>query len=137
ADELFDRTAVQLDQAPAGAEVPREKLARLFGIAFLRSRGEADEVSEEDGDEATFGHRLRGCRLRRRRRRGGRLVESRATLVAKSHRCVVRRTARGARARKRSTAGTTEARARGVLDAAAGALGHRQSVERADRQRQV
>src|SRR5205823_5733114 len=62
ADELLDGAAVQLDQAPACVEVPREKLARLLGVALLGGRGEADQVGEEDGDEPA----LRGGRRSRR-----------------------------------------------------------------------
>ena len=57
ADELLDRAAVALDERARGVEVAREELADVLGVATLGERGEADEVGEEDGDEAAFGCR--------------------------------------------------------------------------------
>ncbi len=69
-DELLDRPAVQPDQPPARVEVARQQLPHLLGVTRLRERREADQVGEEDGDEAAFGRRgLAGrdgrCRTRR------------------------------------------------------------------------
>ncbi len=61
ADELLDRPAVALDQRPATLEVPRQHLAYVVGIAMLRDRREANQVGEQDRDQAT----LRGVRRRR------------------------------------------------------------------------
>ena len=64
ADELLDRAAVELDQAPARVEVAGEELARVLGVALLGGCREADEVGEEDGDEAALGRRFRDRRSR-------------------------------------------------------------------------
>ena len=79
ADELLDRAAVELDQAAARVEVAGEELARVLGVALLRGCREADEVGEEDGDEAALGRRLRG-RGRRGHLRGA--SDGRPALVA-------------------------------------------------------
>ena len=69
ADELLDRAAVELDQSSARVEVAGEELARVLGIALLGGGGEADEVGEENRDEAALGRRFRDRRRRGRRRR--------------------------------------------------------------------
>ena len=58
ADELLDRSAVQLDQPAARVEVARQELPHLLRVARLGERREADEIGEQDGDEPTFGGRL-------------------------------------------------------------------------------
>ena len=75
ADELLDRAAVALDDAPGRVEVAGEQLADVLGVAPLGERREADEVGEQDGDEPALGGRRRGGRpepaadARRRQRR--------------------------------------------------------------------
>ena len=56
-DELLDGAAVALDDAACGVEVAREELAGLLGVATLGGCREADEVGEEDGDEAALRRR--------------------------------------------------------------------------------
>src|SRR5581483_4972703 len=74
ADELLDRAAVELDEPAASVEVAGEELARVLRVAALRGGGEADEVGEEHGDEASLGRgsggseRRRGCEAGRERR---------------------------------------------------------------------
>ena len=68
ADELLDRAAVELDQPAARVEVAGEELAHLLGVAALGERREADEVGEEDGDEAALGRGRARYGSRRRRR---------------------------------------------------------------------
>jgi hypothetical protein len=55
ADELLDDPTVALDDIACQVEVARQELARLLGIAILGERGEADEIGEEDRDEAPLG----------------------------------------------------------------------------------
>ena len=55
ADELLDRAAVAADHAGGELEVPRERLTDLLRVTLLGERREADEVGEEDGDEAALG----------------------------------------------------------------------------------
>src|SRR5579859_2753290 len=52
ADELLDRSAVAADDEARGVEVAREQVADVLRVARLGERGEADEVGEEDGDDA-------------------------------------------------------------------------------------
>ena len=59
ADELLDRAAVPLDDAARQLEVARQELAHLLGVAVLGQGGEADQVGEQDGDQAALGD---GCR---------------------------------------------------------------------------
>ena len=126
ADELLHGAAVELDQTPACVEIPREQLARVLGIALLRRRREADEIGEQDGDEATFGDRPRGwCRLRWRRRRGSCLVERGATLIAEPHCRVVGLAARRADSGERRSAAAAEPCPGGVLDPAVHTGRHR------------
>ena len=87
-DELLDRAAVALDHRARGLEVPREELAHVLGVAGLRERGVADDVGEEDRDEAALGCG-RGCGQRRWRGRGQR----RAAFPAELHRRRIRRSA--------------------------------------------
>ena len=55
ADELLDCAAIAVDDGSRRLEVEREKLARVLRVALCGCGGEADEVGEEDGDEAAFG----------------------------------------------------------------------------------
>ncbi len=55
ADELLDRAAVASDELAACVEVAGQELANLLRVAGLRERGEADEVGEQDRDEAALG----------------------------------------------------------------------------------
>ena len=54
ADELLDCAAIAVDDGSRRLEVEREKLARVLRVALCGCGGEADEVGEEDGDEAAF-----------------------------------------------------------------------------------
>ena len=60
ADELLDRAAVAADDLAGKLEVARQELAGLLGVPALRQGREADEVGEQDRDEAAF--RDRGVR---------------------------------------------------------------------------
>jgi hypothetical protein len=57
ADELLDGSAEALDDEARALEVTQEQVAHVLGVALLRERRVADEVGEQDGDEATFGCR--------------------------------------------------------------------------------
>ena len=57
ADELLDRAAVEVDDLGRGVEVAGEELADRLRIAVLRQRREADQVGEEDRDQASLGGR--------------------------------------------------------------------------------
>ena len=62
ADELLDRAAVGLDRrAGGGVEALQEGVDEL-GVVALGERGEADEVADEGGDDATFLDAPRGGR---------------------------------------------------------------------------
>jgi len=67
ADELLDRAAEALD-LPAQSRVVRvQKVAHVLRVGALGTRGEADEVAEEDRDDLALlhlGRRLRGQRRR-------------------------------------------------------------------------
>ena len=54
ADELLDRAAVAVDHLARQVEVARQGLADVLGVALLGERREADEVGEQDGDQAPF-----------------------------------------------------------------------------------
>ena len=54
-DELLDGPAVELDDSRRALEVAAQELAHRLGVAVLGDRREADEVGEEDGDEAPLG----------------------------------------------------------------------------------
>ena len=120
ADELLDAAAVALDHVPRRLEVAREELARLLGVAALGLRREADEVGEEDGDDAPLGNGRGsgGCG----RRRGGGGAERRAALRAELRGRVGGRPARRARACERRPALRAELRA-GRGDGLAGGAG--------------
>ena len=62
ADELLDRAAVPADHLAGELEVARQELARLLGVAPLGEGREADEVGEQDRDEAALGDRAGGGR---------------------------------------------------------------------------
>ena len=57
ADELLDRPAVAADDVPGEVEVAGQELPGLLGVASLGERREADEVGEQDRDEAALGDR--------------------------------------------------------------------------------
>jgi hypothetical protein len=57
ADELLDGSAEALDDEARALEVTRQQLAHVLRVALIRERRVADEVGEQDGDEATFGCR--------------------------------------------------------------------------------
>src|SRR5439155_14550290 len=88
ADELLDGAAVEPNDPAAGFEVAREQLAHLLGVACLRKRCEADEVSEENRHEPALG---RALLAHRRHGRGG--VQRGAALTAEAPAGPVRRTA--------------------------------------------
>jgi len=82
-----------LHQPLRGLEIAREQLAHLLGVTRLRQVGEADQIDEQDRDDAPFRDRLGA------RRRGQRLAAAGAaasaaasagqattTLAAKPHR---------------------------------------------------
>jgi hypothetical protein len=54
ADELLDGAPVALDDGACGVEVARLQVADVLEVAALREGRVADEVREEDGDEATL-----------------------------------------------------------------------------------
>ncbi len=60
-DELLDDAAVAADNRAALAEVARQQLANIFGVASLRQRREAREVTEQHRRHATLGDW--GCRV--------------------------------------------------------------------------
>ena len=67
ADELLDRAAVAADHLAGKLEVARQELAGLLCVAALGQRREADEVGEQDRDEAAFRDRgVRGAGVCRR-----------------------------------------------------------------------
>ena len=68
-DELLDRPPVAPDHVPREVEVPREQLARLFGIPALGERREADQVREQDRYETALRD---GCLADDRRADGAR-----------------------------------------------------------------
>ena len=74
ADELLDRAAVALDDLAAQVEVAGQELADLLGVGPVGARREADEVGEEDADQAPLGDAsaaaggIAGDAARRRRR---------------------------------------------------------------------
>ena len=75
ADELLDRAAVAADDVARQVEVAGQQLAGVLGVAALGERREADEVGEQDRDEAALGDRAcvrRGRPAARRSRRRGR-----------------------------------------------------------------
>ena len=59
ADELLDRPAEALDQAPAALEVAAEQLAHLLRVAMLGERRVAHEVREHDRHQPPLGDRDR------------------------------------------------------------------------------
>ena len=59
-DELLDHAAVAVHDASALLEVAGQELTNLFGVARLRERREADEVGEENRDQAAFRGRMDG-----------------------------------------------------------------------------
>ena len=121
ADEFLDRAAVALDDLPCGVEVVREELARVLRVAALRRGREADEVGEQDGDEAALGRRSRCHSSRTGGTRGG--AQARPTLPAEPLAGLVRGATGRAAVRERRAALGAELAAFAVLGAAAGA-GH-------------
>ena len=61
ADELLDRTAVARDDLTREVEVAGQELARVLRVAALGKAREADQVGEQDRDEATLGDRAGIC----------------------------------------------------------------------------
>ena len=55
ADELLDGAAVAADHVRGELEVAGQRVADVLGVTLLGERREADEVGEEDGDEAPLG----------------------------------------------------------------------------------
>ncbi len=53
-DELLDAAAEALELAPHALVVGDEEGANVFGVELLGSGCEADEIDEEDGDEASL-----------------------------------------------------------------------------------
>ena len=117
ADELLDRAAVALDHVAGDIEVAAQELPDLLVVAALRERREADEVGEEDADEASLGGRGLACGRRGRRGGGGGGGGGRPALAAELLVPGQDRATRGAaRARGRRTAARarrTRARRRG------------------------
>ena len=55
ADELLDRAAVALDHVARQVEVAGQRLADVLRVTLLGKRREADQVGEQDADEAPLG----------------------------------------------------------------------------------
>ena len=55
ADELLDRAAVALDHLAREVEVARQRVADVLRVTLLGERREADEIREQDADEAPLG----------------------------------------------------------------------------------
>jgi hypothetical protein len=55
ADELLDGSPVATDHVPREVEIASQELTSVLGIASLGECREADEVGEQDGDEAALG----------------------------------------------------------------------------------
>jgi hypothetical protein len=55
ADELLDGAAVPADHLAGELEVVVQELADVLGVVALDNRSEADEIGEEDADEAALG----------------------------------------------------------------------------------
>ena len=71
ADELLDHAAVPVDDLARDVEVAGEQLAHVLGVTGLGQAREADQVGEEDRDEAPLRDvRRREIAVVRRRRRG-------------------------------------------------------------------
>jgi len=66
ADELLDGASVALEHLPETRVVRPDASADVLRVSFIRSRGEADEVAEEDRDDLAL------LALRRRRLAGQR-----------------------------------------------------------------
>ncbi len=118
ADELLDRAAVEGDQPAARVEVAGQELAHLLRVARLGERREADQVGEEDGDEASLGRgrcarqsstapgwppRQARCRIRRRTSPTARSARRRPGRRSQAPRRTHRRTCGWARSRSRSS----------------------------------
>ena len=118
-DELLHGSAVELDQRLAGVEVAGQQLTSLLGVAAFRGAREADEVSEENGDEPSFGDwsLAHGDWSDPAFQRG-------TALAAEPHSRLVPRSAGGARLAKQRTAAAAELAPRAVLSAAAPADRH-------------
>src|SRR5207248_10199004 len=108
------------DRTAAGVEVARQQLARRLCIASLGRGGEADEIGEEDGDEAAFRDgRRRGHGRWLRDRLGDRaLLERSSAFVAEPHARIARRPAGRADTRQRRPAAAAELRLSAVLSTA-------------------
>jgi hypothetical protein len=59
-DELLDGPAVAGHHLGGEIEIARERVAHVLHVAPLGEGGEADQIGEEDADEATFGDGGRG-----------------------------------------------------------------------------
>ena len=99
ADELLDRPAVAADDVAGEVEVAGEQLAGVLGVAALGERREADEVGEEDRDEAALGDR---ARRRRGRSCAGRSQPAGCVMAPGSTLRAARRTRRRTARRARS-----------------------------------
>ena len=118
ADELLDRPAVELDDLGGGLEVAAQQLADGLGIAVLGEAREADEVGEQDGDQAPLGRRRSGRgSVPAVGRRGG--AQRLAAGGAEARVVPVRLAAVRAGGRERAAAVVAELAAAAVLDAAA------------------
>ena len=131
ADELLDGPAVAADDLLALLEVAGQELADGFGVAALGQRREADEVGEQDGDQATFRNGCRGARDARigPARPRGRGRSGRSAHAAEPGALDHRRPASGASRSHRRTAIRTEPRVGWGCLAAFGARHPRQSTE--------
>ncbi len=63
ADELLDHAAVALDRLAGRGEVGVLDRGHVLGVELLGQRREADEVGEQDADDATLGRGGHGSRL--------------------------------------------------------------------------
>ena len=66
ADELLDRAAIPLDDLAGHVEVAAEELADGLRVAVVGEGREANEVGEQDTDEAALGRASRAAEGRRR-----------------------------------------------------------------------
>ena len=129
ADELLDGPSIAADELRREVEIPRQHLPDVLGVAFLGERREADEVGEQDRDQAPLG----GGPGRPDSRGGSRRPDSRggsgracpgeagAALGTELHTGPRQRPARGARGRLIGPAFRAEAGSRHDVAAAGGA----------------
>ena len=110
-DELLHGASMELDDLGGGVEVARQQLADRLGVAVLGDGREADEIREQDADEAPL--RCRGGSCPRRCS-----TEGRAAARAESGIGPIRRATRRAARLQRRAAVVAESARRPVLGSA-------------------